>query len=81
MVGRKVERLVRLSAGDVWELVTVEDGKETVEQSFTMQSASINGGLVLTGDPAAKSIPGLGSQLAAALEVYRLNGASMGDAS
>lgn len=80
LVGRNAERLVRRAAGDLWEIVTIEGGRETVEQSFTLQQASLNGGLVLTGDPAARSIPGLGSQLAAVLEIYRLDAASMGSA-
>lgn len=77
LVGRNAERMVRRAAGDLWEIVTVENGKEVIEQSFTLQQASVNGGLVLSGDPAAKSIPGLGSQLAAVLEIYRLDAAAM----
>lgn len=77
LVGRNAERLVRRAASNLWEIVTIEDGKETVEQSFSLQQASLNSGLVLIGDPAAKSIPGLGSRLAAVLEIYRLDAATM----
>lgn len=81
LVGRNAERLVRRANGDLWEIVTVEDGQESVEQTFTLQQASINGSLVLIGDPAAKTIPGLGSQLAAVLEIFRLDAAAMEPAS
>lgn len=77
LVGRRAERIVRKAAGDIWEIVTAADGKETVEQSFTIEQAMVNGGLVLTGDPAARTIPGLGSQLAALNEIYRLDAMAM----
>lgn len=72
VVGRKAERVVRRGAGEAWQIVSIENGVETVEQTFTADQASINGGLVLTDDPAAKAIPGLGRQLAALAEIYRL---------
>lgn len=75
--GREAHRVVR-RAGDGFEIVTFADGEAVVEQSFTMEQASIHGGMVLAGDPAARTIAGLGSQLAAALEVLRLNAATVG---
>jgi hypothetical protein len=72
LVGRKAERVVRRGAGENWQIVLVEGGAETVEMNFTAAQASINGGLVLTDDPAAKVIPGLGRQLAALCEILRL---------
>jgi hypothetical protein len=74
---RNAERLLRRAEGDLWEIVTIENGQETVEQSFTLQHASINGGRVLTGAPEARKIPGLGSQLAAVMEIYRLDAVAM----
>ncbi len=79
MASRPATRIIRRGREDRWEIVTVEnaDGRETVEQSFTVGQALLNGGLVLTGDPAARTIPGLGSQLAALNEIYRLDAAAM----
>jgi len=79
MVGRPVSRLVRKAKDDLWEIVTVdnEDGKETVEQAFTIEQALLNGGLVLTGHPDARTIRGLGSQLAALNEIYRMDATAM----
>jgi hypothetical protein len=72
LTGNKAERIIRKAAGDRWEIVTVAAGVETVESSFTIQEALLNGGLVLTDDPRAKSITGLGRQLSALNEIYRL---------
>ena len=72
MVARQARRQIR-SNGEVWEVVIIIDGAEKVEQSFTLAAAHVNAGLVLTGDPSAKSIPGLGSQLAAAAEIHRVH--------
>jgi len=80
MVGRPAERIVRKASGENWEIVTVADGKETVEQAFTIEQALLNGGLVLTGHPDARTIRGLGSQLAALNEIYRLDATAMGPA-
>jgi hypothetical protein len=74
--GREAERLVRRDAAG-WSIITVEHGAETIEQTFHLESASINGGAVLTDDPAARQIPGLGRQLAAALEIFRVDVAGM----
>lgn len=71
LAGQKVERLVRRD-GDGWQIITVSDGKETVEQTFTLAAAHVNAGLVLTDDPAARTIAGLGRQLAALTEIYRI---------
>ncbi|TPL40668.1 hypothetical protein [Mesorhizobium sp. B2-4-6] len=60
-----------------FEIVTVKAGVGTVEQSFTLNEVMLNAGLVLSGDPAAKSVKGLGTQLAAATEIYRLNAAGL----
>jgi hypothetical protein len=73
LVGKETDRLIRF-AGDRWQIVTVADGAETVEQAFTMTEAMLSAGLVLADDPAARAIPGLGRRLAAALEIYRLHG-------
>ncbi|RWH31633.1 hypothetical protein [Mesorhizobium sp.] len=67
------ERLIR-RAGDGWEVVRVAAGVETVEQSFSLERATINAGLVLTDAPEAKSIAGLGRQLAALVEIFRVHG-------
>lgn len=68
------ERMVRAS-GEHWEIVVSDAGAETVEQVFSLPDAHINAGLVLTDDPAARQIPGLGRQLAAVTEIYRVNAA------
>ncbi|TPM19799.1 hypothetical protein [Mesorhizobium sp. B2-3-6] len=70
-------REVRAEAGK-FSVVTVTGGVDTVEQTFTLNDVMVNAGLVLTGDPAAKTIKDLGKQLAAATEIYRLNAAGMG---
>ncbi|MES0168217.1 hypothetical protein NKJ87_19880 [Mesorhizobium sp. M0027] len=61
-----------------FSIVAVKGGGATVEQTFTLNDVMLNAGLVLAGDPAAKTIKDLGKQLAAACEVYRLNAAGMG---
>jgi len=61
-----------------FSIVATKDGQSTVEQTFTLNEVMLNAGLVLADDPAAKTIKGLGRQLAAATEVYRLNAAGMG---
>lgn len=70
LVERKAERLIRY-AGGAWEMVLVEDGAETIEQTFGIHQASCNVGLVLTDAPEARQITGLGRQLAALTEIYR----------
>lgn len=74
--GREARRDVRRACGG-FEIATIADGEVTVEQSFTMEQASIHGGMVLVGDPAARTIAGLGSQLAAALQILWLNAATV----
>lgn len=59
-------------------IVAVNAGAETVEQAFTLTEAMLNEGLVLSGDPAAKTIKDLGRQLAATAAIYRLNAAGLG---
>jgi hypothetical protein len=76
LVGKETDRVIRL-AGDRWEIATVADGTETVEQSFTLTEAMLNAGLVLSDDPEARTIPALGRRLAAVTEIYRLNAATM----
>ncbi|MER8762864.1 hypothetical protein [Mesorhizobium sp. M0968] len=61
-----------------FSIVAVKGDDATVEQTFTLNDVMLNAGLVLAGDPAAKTIKDLGKQLAAACEVYRLNAAGMG---
>lgn len=61
-----------------FEIVAVKAGAATIEQSFTLNDAMLNCGLVLAGDPAAKTIKDLGRQLAATAEIYRLNAAGAG---
>ncbi|TGP28228.1 hypothetical protein EN875_032235 [Mesorhizobium sp. M2D.F.Ca.ET.232.01.1.1] len=70
------ERVIR-RAGDGWEVVKVAGGVETVEQSFMLDRAAINAGLVLTDAPEAKSISGLGRQLAALVEIFRVHAQGM----
>lgn len=78
LVGQPVERVVRKAGADDWEIVTLAGGKETLEQTFTLTGAHINAGLVLTDAPEARAIPGLGRQLAALTEIYRVDAAGMG---
>jgi hypothetical protein len=61
-----------------FSIVAVKAGDTAVEQTFTLNEVMLNAGLVLADDPAAKTIKGLGKQLAAACEVYRLNAAGLG---
>ncbi|TPJ57034.1 MULTISPECIES: hypothetical protein [unclassified Mesorhizobium] len=70
-------REVRAEAGK-FSVVAVQGGVDTVEQTFSLNDVMLNAGLVLTGDPAAKTIKDLGKQLAAATEIYRLNAATVG---
>ncbi len=72
------ERSIRKGPGDDWHIVAITAGVETIEQAFTLQEVMLNAGLVLTDDPAAKTIPGLGRRLAAVTEIYRLCAATMG---
>lgn len=78
LAGQRAERLIRKAHDDDWEIVTLADGKETVEQTFTITGAHINAGVVLTDAPEARAIPGLGRQLAALTEIYRVDAAAMG---
>lgn len=61
-----------------FSIVSIKAGDTTVEQTFTLNDVMLNAGLVLSGDPAAKTIKDLGRQLAAGCEVYRLNAAGLG---
>ncbi|TIL34288.1 hypothetical protein [Mesorhizobium sp.] len=70
-------REVRAEAGK-FSIVAIKNGDSVVEQSFTLNDVMLNAGLVLADDPAAKTIKGLGRQLAAATEIYRLNAAGRG---
>lgn len=70
-------RSIRYAAG-TWEIVSTKDGTETVEQSFTRQRADINAGLVLQDAPEVRSIQGLGRQLAALVEIYRVHAQDIG---
>lgn len=76
LVGKQAERVIRRRADGGWEIVRVEDGKELLEQTFTLQDAHSNAGLVLTDDPVATTTKGLGRQLAALTEIYRLDAAA-----
>ena len=71
-------REIIAGADGKFEVVIVKANVGTVEQVFTLNEVMLNAGLVLSGDPAAKSIKGLGTQLAAATEIYRLNAAGVG---
>jgi len=78
LAGQQVERIIRRK-GDDWQIILVgADGKETVEQTFALADAHANAGLVLTDDPSARTIAGLGRQLAALAEIYRLCAQSTG---
>lgn len=79
LAGGKAERMIRKAGGDDWDIVSLAGDKETLEQTFTLTGAHINAGLVLTDAPEARTIPGLGRQLAALTEIYRVNAAGMGD--
>jgi len=59
-------------------IVAVKGGIATVEQSFTLNESMLNEGLVLAGDPAAKTIKDLGRQLAATAAIYRLHASGLG---
>lgn len=74
------ERAIRRDDGDLWSLVTIKNGEATVEQSFSLTVAMLNCGAVLSDDPEARTIPGLGRRLAAAAEIYRLGAATMPEA-
>jgi hypothetical protein len=76
IVGRKAERIVRADPAG-FAITLVQDGAETVEQTFTLQDASLLAGAVLTGSPEAAKRPGLGRLLAAAVEMYRLDAAPL----
>ncbi len=78
LVGGKAARAIRKTKKADWSLILITDGKETVEQSFTVEEANLNGGLVLTGDARAAKIDGLGRQLAALNEIYRVGAADLG---
>lgn len=77
LTGRTAERIIRRGPGDQWQIAVLDGEGETIEQSFSIAQALINGGAVLTDDPTARSIPGLGRQLAALNEIYRLDAAGM----
>ncbi len=63
-----------------WEILsTAIDGTETVEQSFSLHQANINAGLVLIEAPEARAIQGLGRQLAALVEIYRVHAHGIGE--
>lgn len=70
--GRNAQRVIRRTSVG-WELVTIADGAETVDLTFTMQEADIVGGSVLKDEPDVRKIVGLGRKLAAALEIRRVN--------
>ncbi|TJV51132.1 MAG: hypothetical protein E5Y01_16215 [Mesorhizobium sp.] len=70
-------REVRAAEGG-FAIVAVKAGVPATEQSFTLNEVMLNADLVLSDDPAAKTIKGLGRQLAAATEIYRLNAAGLG---
>lgn len=78
LVGVKAARAIRLMRKGEWGIIHIADGKEKVEQTFTVEEANLNGGLVLTGDSRAGKIDGLGRQLAALNEIYRVGAADMG---
>ncbi|CAM5657029.1 hypothetical protein MAUB1S_11430 [Mycolicibacterium aubagnense] len=67
-------------AGKRWEIVsTTKESSETVEQSFSLHQANINAGLVLLEAPEARTIQGLGRQLAALVEIYRVHAQGIGE--
>lgn len=75
--GREAERVIRKAAGDDWQVAVIDKDGEKVEQTFTIEQASINGGLVLMDHPDMKTIPRLGLQLAALNEIYRVGAEAM----
>jgi hypothetical protein len=77
VIRTSAERMIRKAAGDAWEIVAIVDGAEKVEQSFSIEQALLNGGLVLTDHPDLRSVLGLGKQLAAVNEIFRLNAEGM----
>ncbi|RVD44892.1 hypothetical protein EN742_00670 [Mesorhizobium sp. M4A.F.Ca.ET.020.02.1.1] len=73
------DTLREIRAGEgAFSILAIKAGVPTAEQSFTLNEVMLNAGLVLADDPAAKTIKGLGRQLAAATEIYRLNAAGVG---
>lgn len=72
IVGQNGERIVRKGPLDDWYVATVADGQETIEHTFQLGLTHVRSGMVLTGDPGARSIQNLGKELSAALEIYRL---------
>lgn len=74
----KSERLIRRDHNGKWAVIKSTGGTETTEVTFRIQDAWIAAGEVLTDDPNAKSIPGLGRMLAAAVEIHRVGAAEEG---
>lgn len=73
IIGQEVERVVRLAADGLWEILTIKAGVENIEYRFQLSEVLAASGMVLTGqDAAAKAIPGLGRKLAALAEICRV---------
>ncbi len=72
LVGGLAARVIRYDAATRrWKMISIVGTTETEEIAFDLIDAHIAAGMVLTDDPKAKAIPGLGRMLAATVEIHR----------
>ena len=76
LVGKADARLIRRH-DKRWQIVLLADGAETIEQEFTLDEVMLKVGLVLTDAPEALAVKGLGKQLAAVAEIFRMGAEGM----
>lgn len=69
-------RAVRPDKGG-FAIVTVKDGQETVEQTFTLKDAALFEGQAMSGAPEAAKRQGGGRMLAAAFGILTMHAASL----
>lgn len=67
------KRAIRQRNDGAWEIVADAVQRDGAEIVFTLSDVHANADRVLSGDPSARKIKGLGTQLAAALEIYRVD--------
>lgn len=77
IAGRNAERQLRKGTEDKWEALKVEDGKATVQLTFTLAHAYDLAGRALQGDREVATAPGILTTLAAALEIHRCNAVTL----
>ena len=76
LVGKSAQRLIRRK-GKRWQMVLVAAGGETVEQEFSLEEAMQDIGLVLTDDPEAMKMKGIGKRCAVVAEIFRVGAEGM----